>query len=45
MEFPESANEADDSYDAFMRTEESFGKIPPNSSAISHRPGAAKQKN
>ena len=35
MEFPESANEADDSYDAFMRTEEFFDKLPRNSLAIS----------
>lgn len=40
MEFPESANQADDSYVAFMRAEESFEKISPNSFAFRLRPRA-----
>jgi hypothetical protein len=44
MEFPKTANEADDSCDALMRTEESYGKTPLNSLAISLLPQAAREE-
>ncbi|GDX39316.1 hypothetical protein LBMAG20_15310 [Methylocystaceae bacterium] len=44
MEFPKTADEADDSCDAFMRTEEFCGKISLNPLATSLLPQAAREE-